>query len=152
MLEPSLVPIGPDIAVAAEDSRPFDLCIFEAGFRATAVRRGRSGSNAAYSWNVPTTYTWQAAGASATGATMAGCAQRFAPPKVHTVVELREIYDRWVLERECLISLGFTPHRPPSFAEFQYTWYSGPWTPIDGVPFGELGGDPKKRCGLEMLD
>jgi len=24
--------------------------------------------------------------------------------------------------------------------------------PIDGVPFGELGGDPKKRCGLEMLD
>ncbi len=61
-------------------------------------------------------------------------------------------YDRWVLEHACLVSLGLDPDGPPAFEEFQATWYSAPWMPIDGIPFRDLMGEPKLRCGLEMLE
>lgn len=43
-------------------------------------------------------------GPNATLAAMANCRDRFAPVQEKTVDELREIYDRWVLERQCLMS------------------------------------------------
>lgn len=116
---PSLVPIGPDIAVPADELRPVDRCMFEAGFRATQVHQGRVGSNAVYSWETTTWYSWKADGPNATLTAMANCGARFAPVQEKTVAELREIYDRWVLERQCLMSLGFTPKSPPSFEEFR---------------------------------
>jgi len=149
---PSLVAIGPDISVAASELRPVDRCMFEAGFRATMVHPGRVGSNAHYSWETTTWYTWEAAGPNATLTAMANCRDRFAPVQEKTVEELREIYNRWVLERQCLMSLGFTPKSPPSFDEFRTTWRTGPWMPIDGVDFRALHGEAKELCGLEMVD
>jgi hypothetical protein len=149
---PPLVPIGPDIAVRAQDVRPIDRCMFEAGFRAIAVHPARSGSNGVYSWETTMFYTWAAAGANATAAARAKCRDTFAPYREKTVDELRQIYQRWVLERQCLISLGFQPAGPPSFEEFRDTWRTGPWSPIDGVDYEALTGEAKDRCGLEMVD
>ena len=149
---PSLVSIGPDIAVPVAELRPVDRCMFEAGFRATEVHQGRVGSNAVYSWETTTWYTWEAAGANATAVAMANCRDRFAPVQEKTVDELREIYNRWVLERQCLMSLGFSPQSPPSFDEFRASWRTGPWMPIDGIDFQALTGEAKERCGLEMVD
>lgn len=151
-VSPSPVTLGSGITVPSDELRPVDRCLFEAGFRATEVHPARSGANAAYSWHTTTFYNWIAVGAQATGAAMANCRDRFAPAIAKSPDELREIYDRWVLERLCLVSLGFAPRQPPSFYEFQASWTTGPWMPIDGVDFGSLGGEPRDRCGLEMLD
>jgi hypothetical protein len=148
----SLTPIGSGIAVPAEELRPVDRCMFEAGFRATEVHQGRVGSNAVYSWATTTWYTWEAAGANATAVAMANCRDRFAPFQEKTVDELRKIYNRWVLERQCLMALGFSPQSPPSSEEFRATWRAGPWMPIDGIDFRSLTGEAKERCGLEMVD
>ena len=147
---PKLVEIGPGIVVPADELRPVDRCMFEVGFRATAVHPGRSGSNGVYSWETTTWYSWEAAGPNVNA--VLDCGDRFAPPQEKTVEELREIYNRWVLERQCLMSLGFHPKAPPSFSKFQRTWHTGPWMPIDGVPFERLRSEAKERCGLEMLD
>jgi hypothetical protein len=149
---PRLVEIGPGIVVPADELRPVDRCMFEAGFRAEAVHPGRSGSNGAYSWETTTWYTWTAEGPRADFGRMKKCSDTFAPSQEKTVEELREIYNRWVLERQCLRSLGFHPKAPPAFAEFERTWHTGPWMPIDGVPFERLRGEAKERCGLEMID
>lgn len=122
----SLLTIGPGIEVPAEELRPVDRCMFDAGFRATEVHAGRAGSNSDYSWDVPTWYVWEAAGDGATPAAMVDCRNRFAQYKEKTVEEVREIYDRWVLERECLIGLGFQPASPPPFETFQGSWKTGP--------------------------
>ena len=125
--------------------------MFEAGFRATGVHQGRVGSNAVYSWETTTWYTWEAAGPNATLVSIGDCRDRFGLVQEKTVEELREIYDRWVLERQCLMSLGFAPESPPSFDEFRTTWRTGPWMPIDGVDFQALSGEPTELCGLEMV-
>ncbi len=149
---PSLVPLGDGIAVAADELRPVDRCMLEAGFRVTIVHPGRSGSNGVYSWETTTWYTWEPGGPTATVAAAADCQDRFAPAREETVDELREIYHRWILERECLIGLGYSPDAPPAFEEFRAEWRTGPWMPIDGVEFRALGAEAKERCGLEMLD
>lgn len=146
------VSIGPDIAVPAGELRPVDRCMHDAGFDATAVHPGRAGSNGAYSWATTTWYTWEAAHAGATGAAGADCANRFVTARDPTVDELRQTYDRWVLERHCLMSLGFQPTSPPPFDEFVATWHTGPWMPIDGVDYRAIQGDAKDRCGVEMVD
>lgn len=146
------IEVGPGIEVAADQLRPIDRCIFEAGWRATEIHPGRSGSYGAYTWDVPTTFAWEASGEGATAQAMAACRNQFGNLREKTAAEVREIYDRWVLERQCLIDLGFQPTSPPPFEAFESTWRMGPWMPIDGVPFGALGRVAKERCGLEMLD
>jgi hypothetical protein len=79
------------------------------------------------------------------------CRAQFTPARELTDAKLREIYDRWILERACLISLGFHPNPPTQFEEFRRTWKTGPWMPIDGVPFERVQGEAKERCGLEMV-
>jgi hypothetical protein len=150
--ESSMVAVGPGIEVPAEELRPVDKCMYDAGFRATEIHRGRSGSNGAYSWDVPTTFGWEATGEGATMAAMSACGNQFGSRGEKTIEEVREIYDRWVLERECLIGLGFQPASPPPFGDFVGQWRTGPWMPVDGVPYTALGDAAKEQCGLEMLD
>lgn len=148
----SMVAVGPGIEVPAQELRPVDKCMLDAGFRATEIYPGRSGSNGAYSWDVPTTFAWVAVGEGATMMAMSACGNRFGSRGEKTVDELREIYDRWVLERECLIELGIQPKGPPPFEDFIGQWRTGPWMPVDGVPLSAFGDVVKARCGLEMLN
>ncbi len=154
----SSVSVGPGIDVPAEELRPVDRCILDAGFRATAVHPGRFGSIGGHSWETQTWYSWEPAGATATVAAAAICRDRFAPVREWTVEELRELYERWVLEWQCLIGLGYRPESPPSFEQFRSDWHGrgvGPWMPI-GIDQHDLTGsrffEARKRCGLEMLD
>jgi hypothetical protein len=126
--------------------------MFDAGFGAVVKHGGRSGSNAAYAWEVTTWYEWEPAEERATVHARALCMNRFTRAEVATPDELRATYDRWVLEHACLVSLGLDPDAPPPFEEFQATWQTGPWMPIDGISYRELMGEPKLRCGLEMLE
>ena len=81
------------------------------------------------------------------------CEAQFAPPRERTDAELREIYDRWVLEAQCVVALGFHPKPPPSFPEFRDDWRTtGPWMPVDGIPYDQITQVAKDRCGLEMAD
>jgi hypothetical protein len=128
-----------------------DECMAAAGF---VVHPARSGSNGVYSWERLSYYTREGrvADRARNAAAAAACKARFAPIRELTDAELLEIYDRWLLERACLISLGFGPKRPPPFEEFRRDWKTGPWMPIDGIPFDRITGEAKDRCGLEMVD
>jgi hypothetical protein len=81
-----------------------------------------------------------------------------APPPPHrSDQDLREIYDRWVGQRLCLMEMGYTPTEPPSFEQFLSDWRGrGPWTPIDGVNVDAWSADEyraaKERCVLEFLE
>ena len=78
-----------------------------------------------------------------------GLQQRDATDQPKTAQEIRVIYDRWVLERRCLMDFGYTPTAPPSFAEFLATWTTGPWLPVEGIGVPSLAAEAS--CGLEML-
>jgi hypothetical protein len=149
----SLVALGPGIAVPADELRPIDKCMLDAGFQVVAVHPSRSGSNGIYSWSTTTSYIWTAAASTATAAARVDCRSRFAPPHEQTPAEVRAIYEHWVLEWQCLLGLGLHPIGPPSFEEFLATWSTGPWMPIDGLtPYELAGSGPIDHCGLEMLD
>lgn len=87
---------------------------------------------------------------------LADCRARFAPYHEKTIAELRIVYDRWVRERECLVSLGYAPALPPSFERFTASWQTGPWMPIDGVDPASWTparlAEAKQKCTLEMYD
>jgi hypothetical protein len=85
------------------------------------------------------------------------CRDTYAPFKEKTEAEVREIYAKWVDERECLIRLGYQPQEPPSVETFVETWWqTGPWMPIDGVPYSSWTDEEyrtaKVECGIEMYD
>jgi len=84
------------------------------------------------------------------------CREKYAPFREKTEAEVREIYARWVDERECLIRLGYQPQEPPSEETFVEQWKTGPWMPIDGTDYTHWGDEEfrtaKIECGLEMYD
>jgi hypothetical protein len=85
------------------------------------------------------------------------CDRLAPPPPQRSDEDIREIYDRWVGQRLCLIELGYTPAEPPSFEQFLSDWRGeGPWTPIDGVNIDLWTADEyrlaKERCTLEFLE
>lgn len=113
------------------------------------VHPARTGSNGVYSWERSSYFTWDPSNGPSDPAAMNTCREKYeSPPK--TEAEIREIYDRWLLERACLIELGLRPRDPPSFREFLSDWETGPWTPIDGIAYDRITGRVKDRCGLEM--
>ena len=142
-------PVKPDDRVNADDRAALEDCMAAAGF---VVHPARTGSNGAYSWERSSYFTWDTSAGPVNAAAAAQCEARFAPAREMTEGELREIYHRWVLERACLISLGFRPVEPPMFEEFREDWTTGPWMPIDGIQFGRITREAKDRCGLEMVD
>ncbi len=48
------------------------------------------------------------------------------------------------------------PQEPPSVETFLQTYHTGPWMPIDGVPYSSWTDEEyrtaKVQCGLEMYD
>ena len=116
------------------------------------VHPAQPGSNDVYSWVRTSRFTWDIDERPENIAAAQQCGTRFAPVRQWTAAELREIYDRWVLEAQCLVSLGFHPRKPPPFATFYDDWKTGPWSPIDGIPFERIRGEAKDRCGLEMVE
>lgn len=106
-----------------------DRCMLDSGFRITAIHEGTAGQRQWYSWafNGPP-------GESATR--FAECQELAPSPVDKTVAELRQIFDRWVKERDCLARLGYTPVPPPSFEAFVVGWKTtGPWMPVDGTDY-----------------
>jgi hypothetical protein len=69
--------------------------------------------------------------------------------------EIREVYDRWVREWECLKDLGYRPLEPPTVETFVAQWKTGPWSPIDGIDTNAWTDTDyrlaKDRCTLEMF-
>jgi hypothetical protein len=116
------------------------------------VHPAQPGSNDVYSWVRTSRFSWDIDERPENIAAAMQCAARFAPVRQWTAAELREIYDLWVLEAQCLVSLGFHPREPPTIAEFYEDWKTGPWSPIDGIPFERIRGEAKDRCGLEMVE
>jgi hypothetical protein len=136
--------------VPSDDRAGLEACMAAAGY---TVHPARKGSNGLYSWERSSYFTWDPDGNPPNFAASAQCEAQFAPPAGKTDAELREIYDRWVLEAQCLVAYGFHPRPPPSFSEFRDDWRgTGPWMPIDGIPFDRITGEAKDRCGLEMVD
>ena len=84
------------------------------------------------------------------------CRNGYAPYHEKTPEEIRVVYERWVGEYQCLVSLGYRPHEPPSEETFVQTWTTGPWMPIDGISTIDWSDQQyqqaKGKCGLEMYD
>lgn len=151
----AMVAMGPGIEVPEDQLRPVDRCLVDAGFVATEMHGASTGTNEryGYTWSVPMYFTWTVpAGASAmkdATAAMSACRDRYAPYQAKTDAEIRVVYDRWVLERKCLIDLGYKPKEAPSFKDFLASWTTGPWTPVDGIGTPSL--EAMDTCGLEVL-
>lgn len=142
----AIVPLDPG-PEPTKDRAAMDACMADAGYR---VVPGSSGSNGIYSWERSSSYNWEE-GDPVDPLKSGACLARFPRARPKTFGEIREIYNRWVLEWQCVRSLGFHPGRPPTFEEFYPTWATGPWMPINGVPMERLGGRAKDKCGLEMI-
>lgn len=88
---------------------------------------------------------------------LAACAD-LRPERVEvTDAEVRETYDRWLGQADCLRELGYEPDPAPSFDTFLAGWRGeGPWTPIDGVDTSAwTAADAqaaKDACVLEFFD
>jgi hypothetical protein len=68
--------------------------------------------------------------------------------------EIRQVYDRWVGEYQCLVGLGYHPDSPPSVETFVATWKTGPWDPTFGVDIDHWSQteyeQAKSKCTLEF--
>ncbi len=76
-------------------------------------------------------------------------------PARKTDAELRDIYQQWLQDADCLRGLGYHPDDAPSFETFVADWRAdGPWMPIDGVNAFDWSPDEyaaaKSACGLDM--
>jgi hypothetical protein len=76
-------------------------------------------------------------------------------PVPFTDDEIRQIYNRWVGEYKCLVSLGYQPDPPPSVETFVASWKTGPWMPIQGIATQGWGqaqyDEAKAKCTLDMF-
>jgi hypothetical protein len=100
----------------------------------------------------PSTYTFENGELSpqVIAAARAECTPRL------TQADIRDIYDKWVGEWQCLVDAGYRPRPPPEVEEFLVQWTTGPWSPIDGIDTnlwsnGELD-RLKTQCGLEFFE
>lgn len=141
---------GGAITVPTEQLTATEQCLVENGFRITEVHEPSFEGDKPW-------YTWESDLPPEQGmAVMTECRDTYSPYQEKTTAELRETYDRWIAERECLIELGYRPVEPPSFEKFASDWRTGPWMPIDGVNT-QLWTDAeyrqaKEQCTLEMYD
>jgi hypothetical protein len=69
--------------------------------------------------------------------------------------EIRQVYDRWVGEYQCMVGLGYQPDPPPSVETFVASWKTGPWMPINGldtIHWKQADYDlAKAKCTLEFF-
>jgi hypothetical protein len=142
------------VDVPASDLTAYDRCMLDSGFR--IVKRAEPGSSG---YQVSSVRGWETGpGMTPEQALQAGleCRQKYAPYVRKTEVEIREIYARWVAERECLIGLGYDIVEPPTVERFVADWATGPWMPIDGIDERTWSDADfkvaKDKCGLEMVD
>jgi hypothetical protein len=78
-------------------------------------------------------------------------------PVEQTEAEVRQVYERWLAEADCLRGLGYSPDPAPPFEVFLADWRgSGPWFPIDGIDTGawtfEQYEEAKESCVLEAFE
>lgn len=64
---------------------------------------------------------------------ISACEDKQGPHPEKTEDEIRVVFDEYLDDYECLVELGYSPTRPPSFDTFLATWTTGPWMPIDGT-------------------
>jgi hypothetical protein len=127
----------------------YERCMLDAGWRIAAVHSVAPGE--------PQTYTWIAGSSGQEAVSNSSKCQALLPsPRMLTSAEMRETYDRWVGERECLVGLGYQPDGPPSVESFVASWSTGPWMPIDGIDTDHWTdtqfNEAKEKCTLEFFD
>ena len=83
------------------------------------------------------------------------CKTLMPPTKWPSDDEIRQIYDRYVGEYQCLVGLGYQPDPPPSVEVFVATYKTGPWGPIDGTGWESWSqaqyDQARQKCTIEML-
>ena len=99
-------------------------------------------------------YEFDMSGVEDPGLTGRECAKLWNPAQ-KSDSELKEIYDQWLDDADCLRGLGYHPDPAPTFETFAADWRAdGPWMPIDGVDApnwsSEAYAAAKKACGLDM--
>lgn len=85
------------------------------------------------------------------------CGELRPEPVEQSEAEVRQVYERWLEEADCLRDLGYSPEPAPPFEVFLADWRgSGPWFPIDGIDTGawtsEQYEEAKERCVLEAFE
>lgn len=141
-----------DVSALGARLRPLDRCMLDTGARPVKLREPGdplAAQNLVVEWVTDGT-------SPDTMAARLECRHRFAPYRMKTEAEIREIYARWVDEWECLVSLGYHPAEPPSVETFVADWTTGPWDPITGLRTISWSDaqyrEAKDRCTLEMYD
>lgn len=74
-----------------------------------------------------------------------------------TELEVREVYDRWLGQAECMRGLGYDPDPAPTFETFLEDWRGdGPWSPLHGIDTSAWtpaeAQAAKDSCVLEFVD
>jgi len=143
------------VFIPTGDLSAYDQCMLDAGYQIRGTSSVSPGESPAYLWYLDT----RGIDVEVAHAARAECeALRPTPPPL-TQAEIREIYDRWVGEYQCLIGLGYRPDPPPSVEVFVASYYAnpkkGPWMPIDGVDVdhwtqGQYD-EAKAKCSLEFF-
>lgn len=130
---------GSQVAVSDTPYPPAVACMLDAGATVIEVAGG---------------YEFEMSGVEDPDLTGRECAKQWNPAQ-KTDSELRDTYDQWLRDADCLRELGYHPHAAPTFETFVADWRSdGPWMPIDGVNASDWSSGAyataKSACGLDM--
>jgi hypothetical protein len=143
------------VSVPTGNLSAYDQCMLDAGYRIAGTSSVSPGESPVIVWYLDT----RGIDVDAARAARDRCeAMRPTPPPL-TDAEIRELYDRWVGEYQCLMGLGYQPDPPPSVEVFVASYYAnpkkGPWMPIDGVDTDHWKqaqyDEAKAKCGLEFF-
>lgn len=142
------------ISIPTGDLTAFDRCMLDAGFYIVGVNTA-SGAPTKFQYAVDT----KVVELSVADARQEKCVAMLPPDPTFSEAEVRDIYNRWVGEYQCLLGLGYHPDAPPSVETFVASYYGqanvGPWTPINGIHTeywtkAEYD-EAKSKCTLEFF-
>ena len=137
------------ISIPTGNLSAYYQCMLDAGWEITGVQSPRPGESPNYMFQIK---------GDVDEAKLQQCDALQPSHAPMTEAEIRETYDRWVGEYNCLIGLGYQPDPPPSVETFVAGWntpHQGPWMPIDGVDTDHWTqaqyDEAKAKCTLEFL-
>ena len=141
------------ISVPTGQQEAWVQCMIDAGWQISAVHSNGPGKPTGYEFTDP-----GATGAAAFQAIQersAKCKAMRPTPATMSDAEIRDTYNLWVGEYQCLVGLKYQPDPPPSFETFLASWDTGPWMPINHVDTGSWNqaqyDEAKAKCTLEFF-
>jgi hypothetical protein len=141
------------ISIPTGNLDAYAQCMVSAGWQIAAVHTDRPGLPPAYDFSVPEKLD-QASYELLRQRSKQCDALKPAVPTMSDD-EIRQTYNRWVGEYQCMVGLGYRPDPPPSVETFVASWKTGPWMPIDGLDTGHWTQTEydlaKAKCTLEFF-